>query len=557
MTLDLASLPDDLDVDSLSDDDAAALKEALTEIAEQTRRESSILFYKPVSAAARRVHETDAKVIGIFAGNRASKTETMFAEATMLSTGVWPPDLDAAMRPKFRGPIKVRVDLQSLTTTLHSAILPKLQFWSWNGLKPQGGPAGHWGWIPKNCLVGSDWEKSWSEKLRQLRVLCRDPNDPDRIMGESLWQFVSHDMDAQDLASGEFDLILHDEPPPWAHWRENQARVISVGGRLMLAMTWPDDASIPVEWIFDEVWEKGMPGSMKDPTVECIELDTFDNPHIDQESVHRQADAWDATTRAVRIKGQPIRFSNRIHPLFTDVMQCWSFQAGKPVVPRHENGKIYCPETGSDDLEPFCHVADFEHSRSWPVVYLLDPHPRKPHFMLWVQVDPTGDLSVIAEMEIDADPAELRDGISRLEGDMGLNVVRRLGDPNMLQSPASADRHTTWLDAFRAVGLALELADDSDVGRGRLNAYLKPDGRTRRPRIVVHRRCRMTIFQIKRFTWQDYKRRDERDLKQVPREKYDDAPALLKYLLNTDPSYSMLSGSAPVLHMGTRKRGYG
>ena len=56
MTLDVSSLPDDLDVDSLSDEDATALKEALTEIAEQTRRESSILFYKPVSQAARRVH---------------------------------------------------------------------------------------------------------------------------------------------------------------------------------------------------------------------------------------------------------------------------------------------------------------------------------------------------------------------------------------------------------------------------------------------------------------------------------------------------------------------
>lgn len=554
--LDLAAI-DPANLSALSDDDLHALVAEVTAAAQKDRQENQILFYRPASPSALRVHRSTADVIGLFAGNRAGKTDTMFAEASMLSTGLWPAELDEVMRPKFRGPVRVRVDLQSLTTTLHSTILPKLQWFAWNGLKPQGGERGHWGWVPRSCLIGGEWDKSWSEKLRTLKVICRDPNDTARVMGHSVWQFVSHDQDAQDLASGEFDMVIHDEPPPWAHWRENQARVLSVNGRLLLGMTWPDDAAIPVDWIFDEVWEKGMPGPSKDPRVECIELSTLENPNIDQESVARQAAAWDATTRSVRIMGQPIRFSNRVHALFTDVEQVWSFAAGKPVVPKTEpGGHLVCPETGSDDLEAFCHVREFDHSRSWPTIFLLDPHPRKPHMMMWVQVRPDDDLDVIAAMTVDDTPLGLREEVRKFEGDMGFNVALRLGDPNMLRSPANADRSTLWIDEFRNAGLQIELADDSDVGRTRLNEYLKPDPRTRRPRIAIHRRCTMVIQQLKRFVWSDFKRQDDRDIKQVPRDKHDDFPALLRYCLNYNPNFRLLAGGAPIIR-GNRRGAFG
>lgn len=488
--------------------------------------------------------------------SNSGKTDTMFAEAAMLSTGVWPAELAEIQRPKFKGPIKIRVDLQSLTTTLHSAILPKLQYWAWNGLKPQGGEAGHWGWVPRNCLVRGEWDKSWQEKLRELRVICRDP-DTGKEMGESVWQFVSHDMDSQDLASGEFDLVIHDEPPPYAHWRENQARVLSVGGRLMLGMTFRDDASIPLTWIIDEVWEPGQAGPGKAPEIECIELDTLENPNIDQAAVRAQADRWDETTRAVRIKGKPLHLSNRVHPLFTDRDAIWSFAAGKVVPPLWQAGKLVCPETGSDDLEAFSHVAEFEHSPNWPVIWLIDPHPRKPHMMMMAQVRPDDDIDVVATLESSGTPAEVRDATFQLEQQLRLNIVRRVGDPNMLASPASAERDTTWLEAFARAQLNIDLADDGDVGRAKLNEYLRPDPRTRRPRIRWHVRCAPAIGQMKRFVWGEYKRGDERDVKQVPKDKHDDYPALCRYLMNLGPEFAGLTGQMPVITMGHRRKGYG
>jgi hypothetical protein len=127
------------------------------------------------------------------------------------------------------------------------------------------------------------------------------------------------------------------------HLAENEARTMRVAGRLYLSMTWPDDPTIPVDWIFDHIYDKGSPGPNKAKDIDWFELWTTENRNLNQQAVANQMAQWDETTKAVRIKGQPIRFSNRIHPLFTDIPLVWSYQAGKVIVP--ENGK--CPETGS------------------------------------------------------------------------------------------------------------------------------------------------------------------------------------------------------------------
>lgn len=471
----------------------------------------------------------------------------------MLATGIWPPELDAVMRPKFRGPINVRIDLQSLTTTLHRALLPKLQFWKWNGLKPQGGPAGHWGWVPRRCLPAGGWERAWREKERELRVACFDPDHPERKVGESAFQFVSTDMDAQDLASGEFDLVIHDEPPPFSHWRENQARVLSVGGRLFLGMTFRDDESIPLTWIIDEVWDPGQPGPGRDPDIECIELDTLENRHIDLEAVRKQADKWDEITRQVRIKGKPIHLSSRVHPLFTEGEATWSFAAGQVVDPVERDGKLVCPVTGSDDLQTFSHVAEDPVSHSMPTLFFLDPHPRKPHMMIWVQVNAADDLYVVAEAEVTGDAVDVKRRAHEIEVEHGLPVTDwwRWGDPNMLRTP-TAKREIRWEDEFRDAGLPVQCADDGDVGRARVNEYLRPDPHTRRPRLLVHPRCRGVIHQMKRFAWDNYKKSDERDVKQIPKPKFDDYPALLRYCLNLNPEFATLTRGVPIIGRGGR-----
>lgn len=525
----------------------------LLRLQQDDRRENQLLYYKPASESCYKVHQANAKVMAVGGGNGSSKTETCLAHLIALATGMLPNEVRDDLLPKFRGPVNVRIVVESLTTVLHPIILPKLKWWVWTGLHPSGGDQGHWGWVPKTCLRGGSWEKAWSEKLRTLTVLCRDPEDPDKVLGESMIQFMSHDQDPSDFASGDFHHVLHDEPPSYAIWTENQARTMRVDGVMYLAMTWPDDPSIPVDWIFDEVYDKGRPGPNKLHDVEWIELDTRNNPHLNQEAIASQMGKWSHDMRMVRIQGQPIRFSNRIHPLFTDVDMWWCFACGRTIIPIGEQ----C-DCGSGDICEFNHVLDFGISQNWPCCFILDPHPRKPHMFMWVLVDPSDDLWVIHDGELDESPLEVRKYVEEIEESLQLNVKLRLMDPNMGASPASArNRDITWRDEFDNGGLYCELADTSDVGRGRINDYLKPDSRTYAPRLHFHLDCHNSIHQMKRYVWDDHRKKAEKDLKQKARQKYDDYPTMLKYLMNYDPNFSFLTQGAPVIkRSGTRKGAY-
>ena len=328
---------------------------------------------------------------------------------------------------------------------------------------------------------------------------------------------------------------------------------------MLLAMTWPDDPSIPVDWLFNEVYEPARAG---EKGIEWIEFWTTDNQNIDQEAVAQQASKWSKEIANVRIYGRPIRFSNRIHPEFTDVSKTWCFKCQKSIIsivrPIEQLGSPpqVCPECYSDNILEYNHVVEFETGHAWPTVFILDPHPRKPHMYLWVQITPSDDWQVVADGQLDGDCTEVRIEVEKTEIELGLYVVARLVDPNMGKSPASQQRGVTWQDEFGTAGLLLDLADDSSVGRSRINTMLKPDPDTFQPRLIFHPRCRDTIYQMNRYTWSDYKKSIDKDQKQQPSDKYNDFPTCLKYLANMEPSFHFLKEGGQIVGRGKRTGAY-
>lgn len=541
-------------VSALSDEQLRELLASTVAITQQDRKENQLKFYRPVSPKSQSFHESKAKVVAAGGGNGSSKTETMLVEVIMCATGVFPDSQRHLIDQKFRGPIQCRVTVESLTTTLEPIILPKLQWFKWTGIDRPGGEKGHWGWIPKNCLIDGEWDRSWSNKLRILRLLCRDPHNPDRLVGESSIQFMSLDQDPTDFASGDFHLCAHDEPPSLPIWRENEARTMRVDGRMLLAMTWPDDPSISVDWLYDEVYEPGRSGT--DPNITWLELWTTENPHLKQEAVAVQAGKWSTEMSNVRIYGRPIRFSNRVHPDFTTDTRTWCFPCGKSIVKvMNEKNAPTCGMCGSENVTDYNHVEEFMHSTTWPTLFLLDPHPRKPHYMIWVQVDPKDDWWQIADMQLEGDCVETRNAVHRLEKEMNLFVAQRWVDPNMGASPSGQRREVTWQDEFASAGLKCDLASDVDVGRSRLNQFMKPDEKTLQPRFHIHPRCKDTIYQLSRYSWSDFSKNVDRGQKQVPKDKYDDGPTLLKYMANSDPVFNFLKRGAPTVHRPGKRRG--
>ncbi len=530
-----------------------ALFRTALKVQQEDRKQNSILYYQPASPKIQAIHDCAAKIVGIGGGNGSGKSEAMIVDMVMSATGIFPYSQRHLIEHKFRGPIHARLVVESLTTTLETVILPKLQWWKWSGVDKQDGERGHWGWIPKSSLVQGEWERSWSAKLRVLRVLCRDPHDPDKILGESSIQFMSVDMDPTDFASGDFQWIGHDEPPKLPQWRENEARTMRVDGRMMLAMTWPDDPSINVDWLYNEVYEPGKAGS--DPQVKWFELWTTENKNLKQEAVAAQAEKWSTEIVNVRIYGRPIRFSNRIHPDFTDNTKTWCFGCGKAVVKvQNQAGRDACGACSAEKITDYCHVHEFATSATWPSVFVLDPHPRKPHMWLWAQIDPSDDWWIVAEGKLEGDCTEVFKLVQQQEAELSLHTARRLMDPNMGASPSGQRREISWRDEFALAGLNCDLADDSGVGRQRVNQMLKPDTMTLRPRIIVHTRCKDTIYQLNRFSWADYSKNVDRDQKQTPSDKYSDYPAMLRYLANADPTFQFLKQGAPIIHRKESRR---
>jgi len=522
-------------------------------ITEEDRKQNQILFYQPASPKAQIVHDCKAKTIGIGGGNGSSKSETALVEMVMCATGMFPVSQRHLIAQKFRGPIACRLVVESLTTTLEPIILPKLMHWRWTGVDAQGGARGHWGWIPKQSLIDGEWDRSWSAKLRMLRLICRDPQDTDRILGESTIQCMSVDQDPTDFASGDFHFVLHDEPPSLAIWRENEARTMRVDGRMILAMTWPDDPSINVDWLYNEVYEPGRSGN--DPQIAWFELWTTENKNLKQEAVAAQAAKWSNEISGVRIYGRPIRFSNRIHPEFTDNTKTWCFRCDKSIIPVPAEltvagiePALVCPECASANIVEFNHVQEFEVGHAWPTVFLLDPHPRKPHAFMWVQITPSDDWQVIADGECEGDCTDVRKQCDDTEREFGLSVAQRIMDPNMGASPSGQKRELTWQSEFADAGLSCELADDSGVGRARVNTMLKPDPHTLHPRLIIHPRCKRVLYQLPRFVWDNFSTRVDKDVKQTPKAKYDDYPALLRYLANSEPQFRFLKDGAPIIN---------
>lgn len=513
------------------------------------RRHAQLLYYQPVTKEALKIHICDTRYCGIGGGNGSGKSESCLVDLLIDALGIVPyclRELDIDWKARLRKPTTNRVIVESLTTTLENVILPKLQWWNWSGLDAPGGTRGHWGWIPRSSLIGGSWDKSYSQKLRTLRVYCRDPEQPDRVVGESTIQFMAHNQDPTDFGSGDFDRVMFDEPTRWAIFRENEARTMRVNGRIFLAMTWPDDPEIPMDWLFDEFYDKAQPGPGKHKSYTWINLYTTDNPHLNQDAVAEQAESWSEQTRLVRIYGQPIRFSKRIHPLFTDHEQWWCFTCQKVVAPT--DGVCRC---GGQNLGAFNHVQEFDHSRVWPTVFLLDPHPRKPHMGIWIQITPNNDYDQVDEIECDGSPDDLAEVVFEREAELELKVNFRVMDPNMGASPGNArERELTWQDEFDLAGLGLSLGDDSRVGLKRVNVSLRPDSHTLRPRMRIHRRCTNTIHQFKRFVWSDHRLSLEKAQKQIPKDKDDDYPGLWRYFHNEDFTFKQVNFGAPVMRHG-------
>jgi phage terminase large subunit-like protein len=506
-------------------------------------------LYEPASEEAKKIHLSMAKEIIAVGGNRSSKTETMLVDTIIQMTGIVPNCLrDVYPKKKLHlGPIKVRLVCTSLVTTWDEVIKPKLQYWRWSGRGEPGGGNGHWGWIPPHMLIDGKWEKSWSEKHRIIT-----------LSNGSTLQVMSYDQEVSQFAGGTFHVINHDEGPPWGIYRENKMRTLDTAGRLYIAMTPPDDesASWDAAWVYDELYEKGLVGPNKDPQIDSFTLMTEQNRILDAQSIADIAKGLTRAQQEVRLRGRFLHLSGRIYSMYTDRMQKWCFGCNDVIIAMDKDDMLQkrCVVCGSLEVVEFCHfIQPLEKAFTWPVVMVLDPHPRKPHAIAWYAINPSDDPWQIAEMEIDDSPAMVKKAVWDMEERLQIQVYKRLIDPNMGESPSSSAKAgggRTVRDEFDAVGLRCVLADDNrETARMTLREMMKPDKKTGTPRFKIFNTCRRSNWQFLRYSWDEWSRysTDKKDPKPRPREKEDDFPTLAGYMVNDNLTFRGLrEGNQPI-----------
>lgn len=527
-------------------EDRLRFAQEFLEYHQQSRMTGDLMHYKPVSEAAKKIHYSTKKIALAVGGNRSSKTDTNLADLVIMMTGRVPPSLPGYPKKKLQPPIRARLVCESLTNTWATVIRPKLQWNQWNGRGERGGPNGHWGWIPRDFLIHGKWEDSWSEKERTLTL----------VNGSTL-QVMSYDQDVQDFSGSSFHVIYHDEGPPHDIWRENTMRTVDTDGLLRIGFTPPDDDSTSwkAAWIYDEIYE---PGTRGHPSIDVFELFTLDNRILDADSIHEVTAGLSEKQKQVRLYGRFIHLSGRIYPTYADTPKQWCFECNDTCF---AVGGV-CATCKSPNIVQFCHLIEpFQAAYKWPAVFTLDPHPRKPHMMSWFTISPSDDVFQVAELEVDGEPEEVRKRVDDMERALGLNVVRRLMDPNMAGSPqgvAAGKRGRSVRDAFDEVGIRCALADDNrDTARARFRSYLKPDPRTKEPRFHLFNTCPRTDWQLRHYIWDEHATAAtaaKKDPKPTPREKEDDFPCMIGYLMNDNPSYAALQGARSVLRHPGRQR---
>lgn len=502
----------------------------LTSLWESRTQENALLFYEPAQEKAIAFHKSTKKEILINGGNRSSKTDTVLVELAIQATGIVPYSLrESYPAEKLRHrPIRARLIGASFLDNIEGVVKPKFQWWKWDGAGAPGSSRGHWGWIPRSCLLGSDWTKAYSEKHRTLTL-----SDGGTI------QFNSYDQEVEKQAGASKHLVVFDELPPKAHYVENRMRVMDTGGQLIISMTPPTQASgISAAWVYDTLYEPGM-GRHAD--IDAFEFFTEDNKYLSKEEIRRTAAGLSEEEKQVRLYGRFLHLSGLIHPLFTATPKTWCLTCDRPVMAL---GDQRCPVCGQDSLLSFCHVIEpFDWPRRWPAVFVIDPHPRKPCAMSWTAVDEHDNWTQVSELEASGTADDVAKAVFHHEEKQDIRPMLRLIDPNVATSTNDKiEQGWTLRREFDRVGLRCSLANDSFVvGKDRFNEALKPDPFSRRPQWQVFANCEKTIHALPRFTWDEWSRQEDlKSPKPVPRDKHKDFPDLCRYLAMANPTFRNL-----------------
>jgi hypothetical protein len=306
--------------------------------------------------------------------------------------------------------------------------------------------------------------------------------------------FYSHDQDSSKLEGTNIDALYCDEPPPRSLWiaafrglRNNPNYFVVLAG-----------TPVSEPWLYEEIYSPGASG--KDKNIFVIQGSTMDNPHLSKEWIKDFEAKLTDEERKVRIHGEFAHLQGRVFKEFTRRTHVFNYQKW--------------PE-------------------EWPVYCAIDPHPRKPHTVLYLGVTDDDTLVVIDELSIEGDVEELAKAMKKKEDENGYKIVSRRIDNSGSGTDWNRD---SFIDQLAKQGIRTNpmRKKEKDVASSiqKIKLLLK-NGQLR-----FLENCTKTISDMELYAWQDFRNPESSGIQEKPRKIHDDFIDPLRYIIVSNPIHS-------------------
>lgn len=358
-------------------------------------------------------------------------------------------------------------------------------------------------WIPREALAEAGktkmeaWENSYDSKYHILR-----------IKGGGLIDFMSYDQDSSKSESVPLDLVWGDEQMPEKIYGAVMARLVSRNGKFIMGVTPLYDLSWAMQFL-----------DATDPQVEVYHFDIYDNPHLSDQAIKD----FEATIPEHEKEA-------RLHGRFMELQ-----------------GLVY------KELRNDIHLLGSDKPKSGdPVVFALDPHPRKATVMTWSYVTTKGDIVFFDELEMKGTARDLAHAIRSKESSHPGRPALRIIDPAAKAQGNNLAFETDTIKEFEREGMSFSLADNSESGYNIVHEYLTfnpalPIGAFNRPRCFFTKDVPKTWYGMTHLMWDEWAFRNSmRDDKEHVKDYKKDFPDCVRYTLAVRPTVRSLSASRPV-----------
>lgn len=369
-------------------------------------------------------------------GNRTGKTVSGAVEAIWWLTKKHP------YRELPDGPIRGRVITVDLTEGLEQIIIPMMKQW-----------------LPAGDLINGSWEQSYNKGLRVLT-----------LANGSTCDFLTYEQDPEKHAGTSRHFVWFDEEPSQEIFTENMLRLLDTDGSYWITMT----PLFGMTWVYDDIY---LPGKQGDEHIFVVEVETDDNPHIQEKAKSRILGRLSKDARTARQEGKFVELGGLVFK---------TFDKSKHVI--------------SKETDPL--LSNGVPNRNWKWYMSLDSGWNNPTAIYWHAVSPQGLVITFGEHYASEMTVPQHVEVIKLRETMWHRVADiRTGDPATKQTRESTGTSVQGEYALRGIYLALDGVPTGPgsvhVGITRMQEYIKNNW-------LIVDDCPNLIHELERLHWKTY-----------------------------------------------------